>query len=214
MQKKDYPKISEILPIVKSYLSSEISEIVQQRVKAFESLRNSSEEILYSELCFCILAANTSAELGLRTQTMVGPKNFLTMERDELRNLLKSIHYRFYNVRSRFITENRWVAERLPSLVRNEKPWELREFLVENLKGIGYKEASHFMRNVGIFDFAILDKHILRMLSEESEPKKITSPSRYYEYERELIEKCSEFSLKPGILDLYLWYIATGKIIK
>ena len=214
MQKKGYPKISEILPIVKSYLSSEISEIVQQRVKEFESLRNSSEEILYSELCFCILAANTSAELGLRTQTMVGPKNFLTMERDELRNLLKSIHYRFYNVRSGFITENRWVAERLPSLVRNEKPWELREFLVENLKGIGYKEASHFMRNVGIFDFAILDKHILRMLSEESEPKKITSPSRYYEYEKELIEKCSEFSLKPGVLDLYLWYIATGKIIK
>ena len=214
MEKRDYPKISEILPLVKSYLSSEISGIIQQRVKDFESLKNSSEEILYSELCFCILAANTSAELGLRTQSVVGPKNFLTMKREELRDLLKSIHYRFYNVRSGFISENRWIADDLPSLIKNEKPWELREYFVENLKGIGYKEASHFMRNVGIFDFAILDKHILRMLSEGSEPKKITSPSRYYEYEKELIEKCSEFSLKPGVLDLYLWYIATGKIIK
>ena len=33
MQKKDYVRISEILPLVKSYLSSDVSVIIQQRVR-------------------------------------------------------------------------------------------------------------------------------------------------------------------------------------
>src|SRR5256885_1237436 len=42
---------------------------------------------------------------------------------------------------------------------------ELREFLVDNVKGLGMKEASHFMRNIGIGkDLAILDRHILKNL--------------------------------------------------
>src|SRR5438093_13545617 len=44
-------------------------------------------------------------------------------------------------------------------------PFELREWLVENVKGLGYKEASHFLRNIGLGEgFAILDRHILRNL--------------------------------------------------
>ena len=214
MNKKEPSRLNDVLPLIRLHMRSDISGVISEKEKEFLAMKESSPEHLYAELCFCILAANTSAELGIRTQEAVGSKNFLSMEQESLRMLLKDVHYRFYNVRSRFICDNRWIAEELPVLLKSRDTWELREYLVDNLMGIGYKEASHFLRNVGIFDFAILDKHILRMLSDDKEPKKITSPSKYYEYEREILEKSSEFNLKPGILDLYLWFIATGKVIK
>ena len=42
----------------------------------------------------------------------------------------------------------------------------LRNFIAENVKGYGLKEASHFLRNIGKSDnqIAILDRHILRNL--------------------------------------------------
>ncbi|EQD77335.1 8-oxoguanine DNA glycosylase/DNA lyase, thermostable, partial [mine drainage metagenome] len=211
---KAHSRLEEVLPLVKTHMNSDISVIIKDKAAQFSNFKNSLPEELFSELCFCVLAANTSAELGLKTQNLVGPKNFIFMDEVSLRDLLKSVHYRFYNVRSKFIAENRWIADDLPSILKTADTWELREYLVENLKGIGYKEASHFLRNVGIFDFAILDKHILRILSNGADTPKITSPSKYYELEQTIMQKSVEIGLSPGILDLYLWYIATGKIIK
>ncbi|GAJ17855.1 unnamed protein product, partial [marine sediment metagenome] len=31
---------------------------------------------------------------------------------------------------------------------------KLREWVVKNFKGLGYKEASHFLRNIGYKNFA------------------------------------------------------------
>jgi N-glycosylase/DNA lyase len=43
--------------------------------------------------------------------------------------------------------------------------YELRKWLIANVKGIAYKEAGHFLRNIGIGkELAILDRHILRNL--------------------------------------------------
>ena len=41
---------------------------------------------------------------------------------------------------------------------------DLRAWLVREVKGLGWKEASHFLRNIGFRDLAILDRHILRNL--------------------------------------------------
>ena len=43
-----------------------------------------------------------------------------------------------------------------------------RDWLVKEkrIKGLGYKEASHYLRNIGYRGYAILDKHILRSLAE------------------------------------------------
>ena len=92
----------------------------------------------------------------------------------------------------------------------------LREYMVNNVKGLGYKEASHFLRNIGIFDFAILDKHILQLLFDYGYTKdmKLNSRTDYLEKERIFNSISGEYNIQPGIMDLYLWQIATGKILK
>jgi len=94
-----------------------------------------------------------------------------------------------------------------------------RDFLAANrsVRGIGYKEASHFLRNVGYRGYAILDKHLLGRLAEfgviES-PKPPSTKMKYLAVE----EKLKLFAESVGIdfdeLDLLLWYTKTGEILK
>ncbi|MDT4967868.1 MAG: N-glycosylase/DNA lyase [Acidobacteriota bacterium] len=85
------------------------------------------------------------------------------------------------------------------------------------IKGLGYKEASHFLRNIGFSGYAILDKHVLRSLSELGvidSPKPPTTRARYIETE----ERLKRFARKGRIdfdeLDLVLWSMKTGEILK
>ena len=65
-----------------------------------------------------------------------------------------------------------------------------REWLVKNVKGMGYKEASHFLRNIGKGEnLAILDRHILKNLLLLGVIEKIPSSiskRRYYEIEKKM----------------------------
>ena len=192
------------------------SDLIRKRVTDFLSFRKAEKEELFGELCFCILAANTSAEMGIRVQNAIGNRGFLEMEPDELRSELNRIRCRFYNNRSRFIVEAREIADDLPEIVNSENTEEARDELVRRVKGIGYKESSHFLRNVGTFDFAILDKHIVGMISRDLgiEPIKSFSRKKYMEMEGHFKDLAREFNLKPGVLDLHMWKIATGKVLK
>ena len=82
---------------------------------------------------------------------------------------------------------------------------------------MGYKESSHFLRNVGYFNYAILDKHILRLMKENNfidEISKSLGKEEYLKYEK-ILEKISKKSgLSQGELNLYLWYTKTGKVLK
>lgn len=207
------PSVDGLIDLINSPFALE----VRAKADEFRRMGQRSAEDLFGELCFCILAANTSAEMGLRTQMAIGNDGFINSPEEKLRNDLKNVKYRFYNLRSAFIVGARPVMNMLPDIAGRMDPWEAREFLVKNVKGIGYKEASHFLRNVGVFRFAILDKHIIRMLSSafpDGREAKITSPSRYLEMERYFLDLAESLNLEPGILDLYMWKIATGKLIK
>lgn len=205
-----------ILEEVGRLMNSEVADIITGRADEFREIGKGSKEEIFGELCFCLLTANTSAELGIRTQNLIGLEGFLNYDRTHLRDELKRIRYRFYNVRSNFIVDARWIIDELPDLLRAPNRYDTREYLVENVKGIGYKEASHFLRNVGVFDFAILDKHIMKMLAEEYKFKlpKAVSRKEYYSNEEKVIDLAERVNLEPGIFDLYMWRIATGKIIK
>ncbi len=205
-----------IFDLVRERMKSTISKTVDSKVREFKKVGRSSKEKIFEELCFCILAANTSAKMGLRTQNYIGYEGFAELTVDQLAKKLKSCNYRFYNVRSDFITRSRWIIDELPELIRAKDKEGVREYLVGNVPGIGYKEASHFLRNVGIFDFAILDKHIIALLRSEFPKKTIKVSSRYWYLSTEKLfrDVAASFSMEPGILDLYLWEIATGKVIK
>lgn len=212
----DPPKPATIAMRVAELASSPVSEIIAGRAQEFRQAGKSSREFIFGELCFCILTANTSADMGVNTQNLIGMEGFMEHDEGKLRDELKRAKYRFYNLRSKYIVEARWIIDKLPDLMENSDRHFVRDYLVDNVKGIGYKEASHFLRNVGIFDFAILDKHILRMLSAEYPGVRIKVSTRqsYLETERYVIDIARDMGMEPGILDLYMWKLATGKIIK
>ena len=96
---------------------------------------------------------------------------------------------------------------------------ELRGFFAtsKGVKGIGYKEASHFLRNIGFKGYAILDKHVLRSLHEYGvidNPKPPTSGKKYLEIEAKMKEFAKEIDIDFDDLDLLLWSNKTGEILK
>ncbi len=212
----DPPKPASIAQRVSELVSSPVSEIISRRAEEFREAGKSSKEFIFGELCFCILTANTSADMGVSTQNIIGLNGFMNYDALELRDALKRAKYRFYNLRSKYIVEARWIVDELPDLISSGNRQQVRDYLVENVMGIGYKEASHFLRNVGIFDFAILDKHILRMLASEYPGIRIKVGSRqsYLDTEKYVIDIARGMGMEAGILDLYMWKLATGKIIK
>jgi N-glycosylase/DNA lyase len=95
---------------------------------------------------------------------------------------------------------------------------KLRDWLVQNVTGLGYKEASHFLRNIGLGEeIAILDRHILRNLKEtgviEEIPESL-SRTRYMQIEKQMIGFARQIRIPVSHLDLLLWYKGTGEIFK
>jgi len=96
--------------------------------------------------------------------------------------------------------------------------FERREWIVKNVRGMGWKEASHFLRNVGFGEeLAILDRHILRNMERldviESIPKTITGKN-YVEMEAKLREYVKTIDIPMDEMDLLLWYKEAGEIFK
>lgn len=182
-------------------------------MKEFARTGGAGEKALFSELCFCILTANYTSAGGMRIQKAIGG-GFLSLPRPALAARLKSLGHRFPNARARYIAEARRHFGRLGTLLRSHP--DPRGWLAENVLGLGYKEASHFLRNVGFDNYAILDFHILDLLAREGVIKrpKSLAPKRYLEIESALARMASAAGVSQGELDLYLWYLETGKILK
>lgn len=190
---------------------------VEERWKEFVELgKNGSELELFSELSFCVLTANWSAKGGIRAQKNIGPEGFSKLDADELEYALRKIGHRFPKARAQYIVSNRWIIGTIRHLFVLPY-YQIREFLVKNIKGIGWKESSHFLRNVGYGEVAILDKHILRLMMEngliDSIPKGWTK-KKYLDYENRLKVLEKHFNEPIGKLDLYLWYLVKKDVDK
>jgi N-glycosylase/DNA lyase len=125
--------------------------------------------------------------------------------------------HRFWPQRGSRIYEARWLKDTIISeLAKHENEIEIREWIVKNLKGLGMKEASHFLRNIGYVDVAIIDKHIINLLVNEGliEKPKVITPKKYVEIENILRELAERTGTSLGELDLYLWYLQTNTVLK
>ncbi len=202
----------------------EIQSKIHSTQAEFKEAFNRSDEEIFLELCFCILAAGTSARLALNTVERIKCVVF-DADPDEMQRALKAARYRFHTVRAEYIVTTREflhadcgfrIKEKLLSFT---DIFKRREYFADNksVRGIGYKEGSHFLRNLGFKGYAILDKHVINSLYEvgavESD-KRPSTKKRYLALEAEM----KTFSDKLGIdfdeLDLLLWYSKTGEIIK
>lgn len=182
-----------------------------------------SDRRLWEELVFCIFTAGASARMGLRSIDAI--RHLLESGTEqELSNALESRH-RYPNSRSGYIVVTREflredcgmrLCEKLESFTDSHarRDWLAR---TPRIKGLGYKESSHFLRNVGFSGYGILDKHILRSLAELgviASPDPPTTRTRYLETEERLKSFARDIGIDFDELDLVLWSMKTGEILK
>lgn len=168
---------------------------------------------LKSELAFCLSTANSSAVSGLKFQKLIENLNPDTLSTEKLEELLKSSGVRFYRKKAVFIRKALDNFDLVVEILETDT--EMRDELVRNVKGLGLKEASHFLRNIGKKDVAIVDRHIARYLRESGYiSSESLTPKKYLECEVVLKKIASEMKMSLAELDLLLWYKETGKILK
>ena len=204
-------------------LYQERREEIQKRLAEFRQVMTWKDEEVFSELCFCLLTPQSSAKVCWEAVTALKQKTLLLKgQPPELEPYLRSV--RFSDSKAKYIVEARTMFSNdgkmhLKSRISSfYNPFELREWLVENVKGLGYKEASHFLRNIGLGEgFAILDRHILRNLNQlrviTEIPATITK-KRYLEIEERLRRFATEIGIPMADLDLLFWSKETGWIFK
>jgi len=207
--------MDKMLESIEKLKKSDIRTLVDSRIKDFKKIDRGSSDKIFQELCFCILTANFNAEKSIIIQNEIGDC-FLKPSQEELSVKLKECGHRFPNNRATYICESVKHKDFLTKIIKSYKDEQLREWFVKNIKGLGYKETSHFLRNIGFDDFAIIDFHIIDVLVNYNlieRPKTLTK-RKYLEIENTLRDIAKQTNLTLAELDLYLWYIETGKILK
>lgn len=145
-------------------LKKEIGREIENKLEDFKKNLNTNFEQKFLELCFCILVANTSIKKTEEIWAKIG-RGFIYLPKDKLKEKLKKLRYRFYNKRTEYIVLDRKYIREISHELIGKNETGTRKWLVKNIKGIGWKEASHFLRNLGFKNFAILDRHVLKVLN-------------------------------------------------
>ncbi len=208
--------MEKLLREIDELKNSSVKERVDKRIDEFKTLGKKENEELFSELSFCIMTANFNAERSIKIQDSL-QDGFCSMPLSELADRLKELGHRFPEARAKYIVEARKHKDSLKKiLAKFRTEADMRDWLADNVKGLGMKESSHFLRNIGFTDVAIIDFHIIDLLVKHGlvERPKTLTPKRYLEIEKLLKEIAGKAGLNLAELDLYLWYMETGKILK
>jgi N-glycosylase/DNA lyase len=173
----------------------------------------------FYELCFCICTPQSKAESAFKVQNILANEDFLTKGFDPT-NILRTpnIYIRFHNQKAKRLLEARenWDMI-LKKLSDNISPEEKREWLNNNVNGIGMKESAHYLRNIGYKDLGILDRHILKHLvlcGVYDKIPNIASKKSYILVEKKFKGFANEMGIPMDHLDLLFWSYEAGLILK
>jgi N-glycosylase/DNA lyase len=198
--------------------------LITARLSEFKAAYKKDDRAIFEELCYCILTAGSSAKMGMRTVGAL--KDILhTGSEKELQQRAKEHRVRFWRIRPSYIVQTREYLNdacgmKLHQLIESfDCRYLRRDFFAKNksIKGLGYKEASHFLRNIGFPGYAILDKHILQSLREMGvigRRMRPTTRAGYLAIEKRLERFAKEIGIDMDHLDLLLWSRKTGEILK
>ncbi|MDW8026866.1 MAG: N-glycosylase/DNA lyase [Armatimonadota bacterium] len=197
-----------------------IRPFVLKRLEEFKETWEKGDEAIFEELIFCLLTAGASALMGLKGIEALRP----ILWNATVDEIAQQINFHLYPLaRAQYIVAAREIVKnemggKLKAWIENWRGRETkRDACVQKFKGIGYKEASHFLRNIGFRGYAILDKHILRslhafgMIDSDKPP---STRNRYLAIEGRYLELAKQVGIDPDELDLTLWASRTGMIVK
>jgi len=187
----------------------ENKKIIKDKLKEF-----SKNKDYFYELCFCLLTPQSKAKKCYEAIQILKQKDFLN-NNFNIKPILKT-RTRFYNNKSRYLLELKNKFNFIKQNLKNN-PEATREFLVKEVKGVGYKESSHYLRNIGYRNLAILDRHILNNLKNlnviKEIPKAITK-AKYFEIESKFKNFSKKINIPMDELDLLFWSMQTGEVFR
>lgn len=191
-----------------------IRKEIEKRIIEFEKKKSDKE--IFAEFVFCLLTPQSKAKACWHAVlNLIKDGLLFGGGEEEIEKKLKGI--RFKNKKASYIKEARKFFADIVR-IKDKKPNEAREWLVKNIKGMGYKEASHFLRNIGMGEnFAILDRHILKNLKKAGVINKIPSSltkEKYFKIEEKMKAFAKKINIPLNHLDLLLWYKETGEVFK
>jgi len=192
-------------------------EAIRIRLSEFQSVP--PLEYFY-ELTYCLLTPQSSAAHAEQAVAQLRNAGFRSQYIDPEPILRRKEHYiRFHRTKTRHLLHMKeQFSDITQKLSEPASAFDLREWLVMHIVGLGYKEATHFLRNIGKNDgLAILDRHILRMLERmgvvHSIPKSINK-KQYLEIEQRFKIFAKDIGIGVDELDLVFWSMGTGEILK
>lgn len=196
---------------------------IKQRLSEFGQIweRQDNKEI-FAELVFCLLTPQSKAKTCWRAVSNLIEKNVL-WDGETAQILAEVKNVRFKNNKTCYIEEARKYFIKnnkinIAEYLKCPDVFKLRDWLVSNVKGIGYKEASHFLRNIGLGkNIAILDRHVLKNLKASKVIKAIPKSlprEKYLQIEKKMIKFSDKIKIPVSYLDFIFWSKETGEIFK
>ena len=210
----------EEIKIIYNYKKEEIKLRLHEFKKIWET---GTREEIFAELVFCILTPMARGKsCWAAVENMIrkgilftGDISQIVKELSGARFIYKKSAY-IVEARKKFLNDSKVSIKSIIGKINDGH--KAREWLVQNVKGIGYKEGSHFLRNIGFEqNLAILDRHILKNLQLIGVIEKIPDSllrKRYFDIEKRMIELSKVVQIPMGYLDLVMWYKETSEIFK
>jgi N-glycosylase/DNA lyase len=214
-------------PIEKEEILNKIKEIykdkgkcIKERLNEFKQIYNKgNNEKIFTELAFCLLTPQSKAKSCWNgIENLIQKEHLFKGNEEQILSGLSSVRFKFKKAKY-IIKAREELSGNIKSKIDKFKDsYDAREWLVQNVKGIGYKEASHFLRNIGLGEkLAILDRHILKNLKLLGVIKEVPvsiSKKEYLTIEKKLTEFAKKVNIRMDYLDLILWCKETGEIFK
>ena len=197
----------------------------------------SYEEIFY-DLCFCITAPQTTFKNNKKVINWLIDNKFVDVHyfiKEKMfisgwntycpdlmytyKDFLKALKpTRFYKQKAKYLMELKKNYNEIIHVIKlyllKAKTEELRDWLVNNVRGLGMKTASHFLRNLGDTELAIIDVHIIKFLNEyvtkdnflkDTSHPDISTKSNYLYWEKKFQEIAKKYKLTTAELDALIW---------
>lgn len=189
------------------------------------------ERLLWKELSSCLLSSQVPYELAVAAADAVDRSGILLdpsatnvdTTANEIERILRSPlqvddrqrSYRFYTSKSSQLARTshavRHEGTTLQQLISGFDDAAIaRTWFLQKAPGMGPKQASMFLRNVGFtYQLAVLDRHVLKYMSAlKIETSKSPGGVKwYYRCEHELQRHAEAIGYPVGLLDWAIWIV-------
>lgn len=222
----DILKIDRVIELLCDDITKTIKVIKQSDMDEAE---------LWLEMFMCILGGGVRYEVALSYASKVSQeikvtssllkdkkleeKLFEILNCEVLSSDSKTIYkkYRFPKIRAKYLAQTiKTILSNFGSissfLSGEDNPYEARRKLIKYCSGIGPKQASHYLKNIGVTeDFAIIDVHILRYIELNGFPVKkqsdLSNIKKYEQIESVFFNLVRKFHHSISIVDQSIWFV-------